>query len=235
MSLARLQSRAPDGLDAPPVSVEIHLSGGLPSFTIVGLPEAAVRESRERVRSALINSGFDFPARRITANLAPALVGGGPRVAPGEISIAHNGVLFLDELTEFSRHVVDQLREPLESGSITLARAERTVRYPSRFQWVSAMNPCACGYNGDRSGRCRCTSEQVRLYQSRLSGPLIDGVDLYVRLQLVDPIALQADKSSSQSSTEVKRPVHSVRERQLVRTARINACLTQKNWVVRLS
>ena len=160
---------------------------------------------------------------------AAALVGGGPRVAPGEISLAHNGVLFLDELTEFSRHVLDQLREPLESGSVTLARAERTVRYPSRFQWVSAMNPCACGYNGDRSGRCRCTSEQVRRYQSRLSGPLIDRVDLHVRLQSVDPITLQADKPPSQSTTEVKHRVHSARERQLARTGCINACLTQKD------
>ncbi len=160
---------------------------------------------------------------------AAALVGGGPRVAPGEISLAHNGVLFLDELTEFSRHVLDQLREPLESGSVTLARAERTVRYPSRFQWVSAMNPCPCGYNGDRSGRCRCTSEQVRRYQSRLSGPLIDRVDLHVRLQSVDPIALQADKPPSQSTAEVKHRVDSARERQLARTGCINACLTQKD------
>ena len=121
-------------------------------------------------------------------------------MAPGEISLAHNGVLFLDELTEFSRHVLDQLREPLESGSITLARAERTVLYPSRFQWVSARNPCAYGYNGGRSGRCRCTSEQVRRYQAQLSGPLIDRVDLHVRLQSVDPTALQADKPPSQST-----------------------------------
>ena len=159
---------------------------------------------------------------------AVALIGGGVRVGPGEISLAHNGVLFLDELTEFSRHALDQLREPLESGSVSIARAERTVRYPSRFQWVSAMNPCPCGYNGDRSGRCRCTSEQVRRYQSRLSGPLVDRVDLHVRLQSVDPVALQARRLPEQSSAQVKRRVHSARGRQLARAGRINAHLTHK-------
>ena len=156
---------------------------------------------------------------------------------PGEISLAHNGVLFLDELTEFSRQALDQLREPLESGSVSIARAGRTARYPSSFQWVSAMNPCACGYSGERSGRCRCTVEQIRRYQNRLSGPLLDRVDLHVRMQSVDPTELHVRTSSSESTAEVKNRVCTARERQLARSRKINAHLTQSELqqVARLS
>lgn len=386
MALAVLHSRALAGMDAPEVAVEVHLANGLPSFTIVGLPEAEVKESKDRVRAALQTAQFEFPARRITVNLAPAdlpkesgrydlpialgilaasgqiptkhldryeiagelaltgalrgvrgslammlqaresgrafilpqdsaqeaalvkgasvlpassllqvcahlagqeslpaleaaiptrlmayadlaevkgqrqakrvleiaaagghsvllsgppgtgksmlaarligllpemteeealesaalqsltrdfaaeewgrrpyraphhtasgvaLVGGGANPKPGEISLAHHGVLFLDELPEFDRKVLEVLREPLESGHISISRAARQADYPARFQLVAAMNPCPCGYLGHYNGRCRCTPDQLQRYRGRISGPLLDRIDLHVEV-----------------------------------------------------
>jgi magnesium chelatase family protein len=178
-------------------------------------------------------SGFDIndwqarPFRAPHHSISPvALVGGGARAMPGEISLAHNGVLFMDELGEFDRRVLDQLREPLESGAIMIARANRTVRYPSRFQWVSAMNPCACGYEGDPSGRCRCTLEQVARHRARLSGPLIDRVDLQVRLCALAPAELFSTNTLPETSAQVRNRVHDARERQKARGKNVNARLT---------
>ena len=417
MSLAVVHSRALTGIDAPPVTVEAHLGNGLPSFSIVGLPEAAVRESRDRVRSAILNSGFEFPARRITVNLAPAdlpkegarfdlaialgilaasgqipppapdrhvflgelalggalrpvhgvlpaaaalhgdgaelvvpadnaaeaalvpdlavrpapdllavcahltgaetlplqpptggaghapeapdladvrgqrhakraleiaaagghslllfgppgtgksmlaerlpgllppmshaealetaavhsvagrpfdpaawgrrpfraphhtasgvaLVGGGGHPRPGEIPLAHNGVLFLDELPEFDRRVLEVLREPLETGRITISRAARQAEFPARFQLVAAMNPCPCGHLGDPGGRCRCTPEQVQRYRARLSGPLLDRIDLHVEVPVLP--------SGAPASGEVRERVAEAAARQRERGA----------------
>ena len=108
------------------------------------------------------------------------MVGGSGRPRPGEITLAHHGVLFLDELPEFERRVLEVLREPLESGEIVIARARDKVRFPARFQLVAAMNPCPCGYLGDPAGRCRCSTEQVQRYRNRLSGPLLDRIDLHL-------------------------------------------------------
>ena len=408
MSLATVMSRASVGIEAPPIQVEVHITGGLPKFAIVGLPEATVRESKDRVRSALINSRFEFPRRRITVSLAPAelpkdgsrydlpiaagilaatgqlsherlpeheligelaldgglrrtggslpaalrvrdagrilvlpaddaneaelaagarllparhlgevhaqlmgdasprptvaaprarapeaedlcdvrrqytarralelaatgshnllmlgppgtgktmlatrlpgilppmteeesleaamvrsvsalgfdpgdwgvrpfraphhsaspaaIVGGGTVPRPGEISLAHHGVLFLDELPEFSRTVLETLREPLESGSVTISRASRQASFPARFQLVAAMNPCPCGTLGDPAGTCRCSEEQVARYRSRVSGPLLDRIDLHVEVS-----RLRDDDDSA-----VAEPSAAVRER----------------------
>src|SRR5699024_14617 len=111
---------------------------------------------------------------------AVALVGGGGQPRPGEISLAHHGVLFLDELPEFERRVLEVLREPLESGRIVISRAAQQAEFPARVQLVAAMNPCPCGYLGDSKGRCRCTLEQVQRYRTRISGPLLDRIDMQI-------------------------------------------------------
>jgi magnesium chelatase family protein len=430
MALATVLSRAQSGLAAPPVSVEVHLAPGLPGLNIVGLPEAAVRESKDRVRAAIQNSGYAFPGRRITVNLAPAdlpkdggrfdlaialgilaaagdlpqdalaglevlgelslsgelrpvrgvlpaalqaaaqghrllvpaanaaeallggaevhqahqlgalcaalhanalerahaapqqsagpqypdlaevrgqpqakraleiaaagghsllmvgppgsgksmlatrlpgllppltaqaalevaavasvgtqgfdprhwgvrpcrsphhtasavaLVGGGSPPRPGEITLAHQGVLFLDELPEFPRAVLDVLREPLESGQITISRAAQQADFPARFQLVAAMNPCPCGYLGDAEGRCRCTPDQVARYRGRLSGPLLDRIDLHLFVPRVARGALlEAPDAEAESSAVVRERVTQAQERQLQRQGSLNAAL----------
>ena len=433
MSVAVLHSRALVGADAPPVTVEVHLGNGLPSFTIVGLPEAEVKESRERVRAALSNCRFDFPARRITVNLAPAelpkesgrfdlpialgilvassqipgvalndyefagelsltgdlrpvrgalamtyraknsgrafilpaqsapeaalvaearvlradsllavcahltgeclltrhrevlvsamedfpdiadvkgqmyakralevaaagghsmlmigppgtgksmlaarlpgllpcmsevealesaamqslgvngfqpahwmrrpyraphhtasavaLVGGGANPRPGEISLAHNGVLFLDELPEFDRRVLEVLREPMESGRVAISRAARQVEFPARFQLIAAMNPCHCGYLGHHSGRCRCTPDQILRYRSKISGPLQDRIDIQIEVPALPP-AHYEQVANGETSPKVLARTIAARERMLARQGKENArLLTQE-------
>ncbi len=158
-----------------------------------------------------------------------ALVGGGPRPRPGEVSLAHHGVLFLDEMPEFSRHVLEVLRQPLEEGAVTIARAARTDVFPARFMLVGAMNPCPCGYLGDGVRLCRCTSQQVERYRARLSGPLRDRMDLTIEVPALPPDVLAAG-SPGESSAQVRARVVSARERQRHRHSgdglRTNAELT---------
>ena len=153
-----------------------------------------------------------FRAPHHTAS-AVALVGGGSRPRPGEISLAHGGVLFLDELPEFSRHVLEVLREPLESGRIMISRAALQAEFPADFQLVAAMNPCPCGYQGDPSGRCRCTPDQVRRYRDRISGPLLDRIDLHVEV----PRQSLKDLPPGECSQLVRERVVAARQRQQAR------------------
>jgi magnesium chelatase family protein len=152
-----------------------------------------------------------------------ALVGGGTRPRPGEVSRAHHGVLFLDELPEFDRKVLDVLREPLESGSITISRAAHQAEFPADVQLVAAMNPCPCGYAGDPSGRCRCTPDQVIRYQSRVSGPLLDRIDLHVEV----PRQRLSEHPTGEASAAVAERVAAARARQAERGA-INARLSAR-------
>ena len=143
---------------------------------------------------------------------AVALVGGGPGPRPGEVSLAHHGVLFLDELPEFDRGVLEVLREPLESGCVTISRAARQAEFPATFQLIAAMNPCPCGYLGDVHGRCRCTAEQVQRYRSRLSGPLIDRLDLHVEVPRVPTEVLAVKSGAAETSAVVAARVLRARE-----------------------
>jgi magnesium chelatase family protein len=431
MPLAVLHSRALSGFDAPPVTVEVHLSTGLPAFNLVGLPDTEVKESRDRVRAALQNAGFEFPRRKITVNLAPAdlpkesgrfdlpialgilaaieqipaeplahfefagelaltgelrpirgalamtlkahrdgrafvlpkgsadeaslvrkavvhpaesllavcahltgrqplarscapetvahdegapdladvkgqaapkralevaaagghsllmlgppgtgksmlaqrlpgllppmseeeslesaavqsltgrfrledwgrrplrtphhtasavaLVGGGSDPRPGEISLAHHGVLFLDELPEWDRHVLEVLREPLEAGRIHISRAARQACFPARFQFVAAMNPCPCGYLGHPSGRCHCTPDTVARYRSRISGPLLDRIDVQIEVPaLPSEVLPNRAGPSGESSAAVRERIVCASLRQRARQSKLNAQL----------
>lgn len=155
-----------------------------------------------------------------------ALVGGGTHPKPGEISLAHHGVLFLDELPEYGNRILDVLREPMESGTITITRAACSVSYPARFQVVAAMNPCRDGYYGDGSQRCQCTPDQVRQYQHRISGPLRDRIDLQIQVPAPHHDDLFGNTPAGESSTVVRQRVQVARERQQQRQGHSNALLT---------
>ena len=155
---------------------------------------------------------------------AIALVGGGSVPQPGEISLAHRGVLFLDELPEFNRSALEALREPLETGLIVVSRAARQAEFPARFQLVAAMNPCPCGHLGDPKALCRCTRERIERYRSRISGPLLDRIDLHVDVPRLPPEVLQRPPDQD-TSTEVAARVLAARERQLRRQGCTNALL----------
>jgi magnesium chelatase family protein len=160
-----------------------------------------------------------------------ALVGGGSIPRPGEISLAHHGVLFLDEMPEFSRHVLEVLRQPLEDGLVRIARAQRTCEFPARFVLIGAMNPCPCGYFGDERRVCRCTPQQIAKYDSRLSGPLRDRIDLAVGVSALPPSDLTGDHTGEPTST-IRARVESARAGQRARMpvtgAAVNARLAPR-------
>jgi magnesium chelatase family protein len=199
------------------------------------LPEASEAEALESAAIASISGrGLDPSRWRMRPYRAPhhtssavALVGGGAQPRPGEISLAHNGVLFLDELPEWSRQSLEVLREPLESGVVTISRAARQSEFPARFQLVAAMNPCPCGWAGDPSGRCRCSMDAIQRYRGRISGPLLERIDLHVEVPRLPLTELRGDAPSGESSASVRGRVEAARALQQQRCGKVNAHLTQ--------
>ena len=156
-----------------------------------------------------------------------SVIGGGADPRPGEISLSHNGVLFLDELPEWDRRALEVLREPLESGTVTVSRAARSSEFPARFQLVAAMNPCPCGWAGDPCGRCRCNPEAIRRYRARISGPLLDRIDLHIEVPRLPPQDLRPDAPAGENSAAIRSRVEHARAVQLARAGRANAQLGQ--------
>ena len=216
-------------MSGPPGCGKTLLASRLPGL----LPEASEAEALETAAVVSISGrGFDPQRWRQRPWRAPhhgasavALAGGGSPPRPGEISLAHNGVLFLDELPEWSRAALEVLREPLESGRITVARAGRSAEFPARFQLVAAMNPCPCGWAGDPSARCRCTPDRIGHYWSRLSGPLLDRIDLHLAMARLPPRALRADTPPGESSAAIRERVVAAQARQHRRGGPLNAHL----------
>ncbi len=197
------------------------------------LPNMSLEEAVETASiQSISHQGFDMTRWRQRPVRSPhhtvsgvALVGGGSKPKPGEISLAHNGVLFLDELAEFPRSVLDVLREPIEAGHVTISRASRTAHFPADFQLIAAMNPCPCGYAGDPQTHCRCSAEQIRRYASRLSGPLLDRIDLQVGVPRVAVSELKKS-ASGESSQQVRQRVCAAYDIQLQRQECVNGKLT---------
>jgi magnesium chelatase family protein len=220
-------------MQGPPGTGKTMLASRLPSL----LPEMTEEEAIESAAITSISSqGFKslqwanrpFRSPHHSAS-SVALVGGGNPPKPGEISLAHHGVLFLDELTEFSRHVLESLREPLESGSVTISRAARQCQFPANFQLIAAMNPCPCGYLGDPDNTCKCSPDQIQRYHHKISGPLLDRIDLHIQVPRIPTTALTMYQTNetSEASYSIRERIEKSKQMQITRKQSINANLNQ--------
>jgi magnesium chelatase family protein len=214
-------------LVGPPGAGKSMLAARLPGL----LPPMSEAEALESAAVQSLAGGFAPERWRQRPFRSPhhttsgvALVGGGNLPRPGEVSLAHHGVLFLDELPEFERRVLEVLREPLESGSITISRAAHRADFPARFQLIAAMNPCPCGWLGHASGKCRCTPDAVLRYQGRISGPLLDRIDIQLPVMAMAPEGMGA-QADGESSASIAQRVAQAHARQLARQGRANSQL----------
>ena len=205
----------------PPGSGKTMLARRLPGILPPMTPDEAIETTRVHSVAGLTGNGSPLmttrPFRSPHHGISDAgLIGGGAIPRPGEVSLAHNGVLFLDEVLEFRRPVLEGLRQPLEDGSLALTRVSASVRYPARVMLVAAMNPCPCGFYGDPKRECLCTPHQIRRYRSRLSGPLLDRLDIHLEVPPV-PIRELGNSPQEESSSTVRQRVTAARQRQQVR------------------
>ncbi|WP_367106629.1 YifB family Mg chelatase-like AAA ATPase [uncultured Psychrobacter sp.] len=206
----------------PPGSGKTLMAARLPTI----LPDLSDEDALEVASTySVADSDYDYgtrPFRQVHHTIsAVALVGGGSRPKPGEITLANRGVLFLDELPEFERSVLEVLRQPLEAKQVTISRANSQMTFPANFQLVAAMNPCPCGYDGDASNRCRCRPEQIKRYQDKLSGPLLDRIDLHITVPAL-PISDLQNAQVGEASKQVRARVSAAHQRQLARQSKVN-------------
>jgi magnesium chelatase family protein len=230
-------------MSGPPGSGKTMLAQRLPALLPVLSPAEALEVASIASISALDMAAHRFGTRPFraphhTASVS-ALVGGGPQARPGEISLAHRGVLFLDELPEFDRRVLESLREPLENRTVVISRARVQAQYPAAFQLLAAMNPCPCGYLGDATGKCRCTPAQVEAYRARVSGPLLDRIDLFIdvpRVPVADIAGFRAPQAPPVAppltSRDAAAGVARARARQLRRSGCLNGELAHTQLAV---
>ena len=212
----------------PPGTGKTLLASRLPSI----LPPLNAQENLEVASIySVANAQHTFGQRPFRAPhhtaSAIALVGGGSQPKPGEITLAHLGVLFLDELPEFDRKVLEVLRQPLESKEIVISRAARQMTFPANFQFIAAMNPCPCGYAFNRDSRCQCSPESIQRYQNRISGPLLDRIDLHIDVPPLQAKELQ-DHTTTENSEIVRQRVITAYEKQIHRQQCLNQALSPK-------
>ena len=205
----------------PPGSGKTLMASRLPTI----LPDLSDEDALEVASTySVADSDYDYgtrPFRQVHHTISAVALVGGSRPKPGEITLANKGILFLDELPEFDRTVLEVLRQPLEAKQITISRANSQLTFPANFQLVAAMNPCPCGYDGDGSGRCRCRPEQIKRYQDKLSGPLLDRIDLHITVPAL-PIADLQNAQAGETSEQVRTRVAAAHQQQLERQKKVN-------------
>ena len=211
-----VKSMATTGVEGFMVEIEAStIRGQQQMMSIIGLPDQAIKEAGERIQAAIESCGYDIPKDKVILSLAPhhnvslnALIGGGSYAQPGEVSLAHNGVLFLDEIAEFSKSTLDALRQPMEDKRVTISRVNGTNSYPANFMFVAAMNPCPCGYYPSK--KCRCTDYEIIHYRGKISGPILERIDIQKSVAHVDYFEL-SERKSGRTSDQLRKIVEQAR------------------------